>query len=133
LGCAIKPTLGLFAKNYSRTIYECLCGGLDFTKDDENVDSQSFMRWRDHFLFVVEAIHKSQAEIGKIKGHYLNATTGTWEEIMKRAAFGRKLGTPIIMHDYLRSGFTANTILVHYCRDNGLLFHIHCAMHAVID
>lgn len=33
----------------------------------------------------------------------------------------------------LTRGFTANTSLVHYCRDNGPLIHIHCTMHAVID
>ncbi|KAL9990446.1 Ribulose bisphosphate carboxylase large chain [Helianthus debilis subsp. tardiflorus] len=37
------------------------------------------------------------------------------------------------MHDYLTGGFTANTSLSQYCRDNGLLLHIHRAMHAVID
>ncbi|KAG6540156.1 hypothetical protein Mapa_018446 [Marchantia paleacea] len=115
LGCTIKPKLGLSAKNYGRTVYECLRGGLDFTKDDENVNSQPFMRWRDRFLFVAEAIYKSQAETGEIKGHYLNATAGTCEEMLKRAACARELG----------SGF--------YCRDNGLLLHIHRAMHAVID
>lgn len=26
------------AKNYGRAIYECLHGGLDFTKDNENVN-----------------------------------------------------------------------------------------------
>ncbi|CAM6042414.1 unnamed protein product, partial [Sphagnum compactum] len=72
------------------------------------------------------------AETGEIKGHYLNATAGTCEEMMKRAAFARELGAPIIMHDYLTGGFTANTSLAHYCRDNGLLLHIHRAMHAVI-
>uniref|UniRef100_A0A7N2M3Y4 Ribulose bisphosphate carboxylase large chain n=1 Tax=Quercus lobata TaxID=97700 RepID=A0A7N2M3Y4_QUELO len=36
LGCTIKPKLGLSAKNYSRAVYECLCDGLDFSKDDEN-------------------------------------------------------------------------------------------------
>jgi ribulose-bisphosphate carboxylase large chain len=36
------------------------------------------------------------------------------------------------MHDYLTGGFTSNTSLANYCRDNGLL-HIHRAMHAVID
>ncbi|MBA0550606.1 hypothetical protein Golob_021541, partial [Gossypium lobatum] len=40
LGCTIKPKLGLSAKNYGRAVYECLCGGLDFTKDDKNVNSQ---------------------------------------------------------------------------------------------
>lgn len=65
LGCTIKPKLGLSAKNYGRAVYECLRGGLDFTKDDENVTSQPFMRWRDRFLFCAEAIYKSQAETGK--------------------------------------------------------------------
>ena len=37
------------------------------------------------------------------------------------------------MHDYLTGGFTGNTSLAHYCRDNGLLLHIYRAMHAVID
>ena len=71
LGCTIKPKLGLSAKNYGRAVYECLRGGLDFTKDDENVNSQPFMRWRDRFLFVGEATYKAQAETGEVKGHYL--------------------------------------------------------------
>merc|ERR1712139_686802 len=101
LGCTIKPKLGLSAKNYGRACYECLRGGLDFTKDDENVNSQPFIRWRDRFLFVAEAIFKSQQETSEIKGHYLNV------------------------------GFTANTTLASYCRDNGLLLHIHRAIHGV--
>ena len=133
LGCTIKPKLGLSAKNYGRACYECLRGGLDFTKDDENVTSQPFMRWRDRFLFIAEAIYKSQAETGEVKGHYLNVTAGTAEEMLKRAQVAKELGMPIIMHDYLTGGFTANTSLALYCRDNGMLLHIHRAMHAVID
>jgi ribulose-bisphosphate carboxylase large chain len=91
------------------------------------------MRWRDRFLFVAEAIYKSQAETGEIKGHYLNATAGNVDEMIKRAVCAKELGMPIVMHDYLTAGFTANTTLAHYCRDNGLLLHIHRAMHAVID
>ncbi|CAN6445168.1 unnamed protein product [Victoria cruziana] len=98
LGCTIKPKLGLSAKNYGRAVYECLRSGLDFTKDDENMNSQLFMHWRDGFLFCTEAIYKAQSEIGEIKGHYLNVTA---------------------------RGFTVNTSLAHYCRDNGLLLHIH--------
>ncbi|KAL2942372.1 Ribulose bisphosphate carboxylase large chain [Bienertia sinuspersici] len=98
LGCTIKPKLGLSAKNYGQAVYECLRGGLDFTKDDENVNSQSFMRWRDRLLFCAEAIYKAQAETGEIKGHYLNATAGTREDMMKRAVFARELGAPIKNH-----------------------------------
>jgi ribulose-bisphosphate carboxylase large chain len=133
LGCTLKPKLGLSAKNYGRACYECLRGGLDFTKDDENVNSQPFIRWRDRFLFVAEAIFKSQQETNEIKGHYLNVTSATCEEILKRAQFAKELGVPIIIHDYLTGGFTANTSLASYCRDNGLLLHIHRAIHGVID
>ena len=49
LGATVKPKLGLSAKNYGRVVYEALGGGLDFTKDDENINSQPFMRWRDRF------------------------------------------------------------------------------------
>eukprot|EP00668_Euglena_longa_P000847 GGOE01001021.1.p1 GENE.GGOE01001021.1~~GGOE01001021.1.p1 ORF type:complete len:435 (+),score=-212.53 GGOE01001021.1:204-1508(+) len=133
LGCTIKPKLGLSAKNYGRAVYECLRGGLDFTKDDENVTSQAFMRWRDRFLFCAEAIYKAQKESGEVKGHYLNVTAGNCEEMYKRADYAVKLGVPIIMHDFLTGGFTANTSLSNYCRNNGLLLHIHRAMHAVID
>ncbi|CAI9294936.1 unnamed protein product [Lactuca saligna] len=70
---------------------------------------------------------------GEIKGHYLNATAGTCEEMMKMAIFSRELGVPIIIHDYLIGEFSANTSLPHYCRNNGLHLHIHRATHAVID
>jgi len=133
LGCTIKPKLGLSAKNYGRAVYECLHGGLDFTKDDENVNSQPFMRWRDRFSFVMEAVKKAEAETGERKGHYLNVTAPTVEDMYKRAEFAKELGAPIIMHDYLTAGFCANTSLANWCRTNGVLLHIHRAMHAVID
>ena len=55
LGATIKPKLGLSARNYGRVVYEALRGGLDFTKDDENINSQPFMRWRDRYLYAMEA------------------------------------------------------------------------------
>ncbi len=133
LGCTIKPKLGLSAKNYGRAVYECLRGGLDFTKDDENVNSQPFMRWRQRFDFVMEAIHKAEAETGERKGHYLNVTAPTPHEMFKRAEYAKEIGAPIIMHDYITGGLCANTGLAQWCQDNGLLLHIHRAMHAVID
>lgn len=133
LGCTIKPKLGLSAKNYGRAVYEVLRGGLDFSKDDENVNSQPFMRWRDRFLFCQEAIEKAEAETGERKGHYMNVTAGTVEEMFERAEFAREIGTPIIMSDYLTLGWAAHTSLSKWCRANGLLLHVHRAMHAVLD
>ncbi|MBZ4022679.1 ribulose-bisphosphate carboxylase large subunit [Rhodobacter sp. TJ_12] len=133
LGCTIKPKLGLSAKNYGRAVYECLRGGLDFTKDDENVNSQPFMRWRDRFLFCQEAISKSEAETGERKGHYMNVTAPTVEDMFRRAEFAKELGTPIIMSDYITLGWAAHNSLSKWCRENGMLLHVHRAMHAVID
>jgi len=133
LGATIKPKLGLSAKNYGRAVYEVLRGGNDFTKDDENVNSQPFMRWRDRFEFVAEAVKSAQAETGERKGHYLNVTAGTVEDMFERAEFAKHLEMPIIMHDFLTAGFTANTSLANWCRRNGMLLHIHRAMHAVLD
>jgi ribulose-bisphosphate carboxylase large chain len=133
LGCTIKPKLGLSAKNYGRAVYECLRGGLDFTKDDENINSQPFMRWNHRFEFVMEAVRKAEEETGERKGHYLNCTAPTPEDMYKRAEFAKSLGAPIIMHDFLTAGFTANTGLANWCRENGMLLHIHRAMHAVLD
>ena len=133
LGCTIKPKLGLSPRNYGRAVYECLRGGLDFTKDDENINSQPFMRWRDRYEFVMEAVRKAEADTGERKGHYLNVTAGTFEDMMERAEFAKELGSPIIMVDYLTAGFTAHTSLSKWCRRNGMLLHCHRAMHAVID
>ena len=53
--------------------------------------------------------------------------------MLVRAQVAKEFGVPIVMHDYLTGGLTANTSLALYCRDQGLLLHIHRAMHAVID
>ena len=134
LGCTIKPKLGLSAKNYGRAVYECLRGGLDFTKDDENVNSQPFMRWRDRFDFV----HGGDPQGRSARPASARATTSTCtaptpEEMYERAEFAKELGAPIIMHDFLTGGFCANTGLANWCRKNGVLLHIHRAMHAVLD
>src|SRR5436190_195186 len=79
LGATVKPKLGLSAKNYGRVVFEALRGGLDFTKDDENINSQPFMRWRDRYLYAMEAVNRAIADTAEIKGHYLNVTAGTME------------------------------------------------------
>ena len=61
LGATVKPKLGLSAKNYGRVVYEALRGGLDFTKDDENINSQPFMRWRDRYLYAIEGVNRASA------------------------------------------------------------------------
>lgn len=129
LGATTKPKLGLSARNYGRVVYEALRGGLDFVKDDENINSQPFMRWRDRFLFCMEAVNKAAAATGEVKGHYLNITAGTMEEMYERAEFAKELGSVIVMID-LTIGYTAIQSMAKWCRKNGVILHLHRAGHS---
>src|SRR5216684_2423227 len=95
LGATMKPKLGLSGRNYGRVVYEALRGGLDFTKDDENINSQPFMHWRDRFLYCMEAVNKAMAESGEVKGTYLNVTAATMEDMYERAEFAGELGSVV--------------------------------------
>ena len=128
LGATTKPKLGLSGRNYGRVVYEGLKGGLDFMKDDENINSQPFMHWRDRFLFVMDAVNKASAATGEVKGSYLNVTAGTMEEMYRRADFAKDLGSVIVMVD-LVAGYTAIQSLSHWCRQNDMILHLHRAGH----
>merc|ERR1719235_1729324 len=105
LGATVKPKLGLSGKNYGRVVFEGLKGGLDFLKDDENINSQPFMRYRERFLYSMEGVNCAACRTGEVKGHYLNTTGATMEDMYERADFACELGS-IIMID-LVIGYTA--------------------------
>ena len=126
LGATVKPKLGLSGKNYGRVVYEGLKGGLDFLKDDENINSQPFMRWRERFLFGMEGVNRAAAATGEIKGHYFNVTAGTMEDVYERAEFGKELGSVIIMID-LVMGYTAIQSIAKWSRENSMILHLHRA------
>ncbi len=128
LGATVKPKLGLSGRNYGRVVYEALKGGLDFTKDDENINSQPFMHWRDRFLYCMEAVNKAQAATGEVKGTYLNVTAGTMEDMYERAAFAHELGSSIIMID-LVIGYTAIQSMSKWARRHDMILHLHRAGH----
>ena len=128
LGATVKPKLGLSARNYGRVVSAALRGGLDFTKDDENINSQPFMRWRDRFLYCIEGVNRAQAETGEIKGHYMNVTAATMEDMYERAEFVKDLGSVIVMID-LTIGYTAIQSMALWARRNGVLLHLHRAGH----
>src|SRR5947207_11514620 len=128
LGATVKPKLGLSAKNYGRVVYEALRGGLDFTKDDENINSQPFMRWRDRFLYAIEGVNRASASSGEVKGHYMNVTAATMEDMYERAEFAKEIGSIVIMMD-LTVGYTAMSSMSRWARKNGMLLHLHRAGH----
>src|SRR5256714_11500273 len=64
LGATVKPKLGLSGRNYGRVVYEGLKGGLDFSKDDEHINTQPLMHCRDRLLNCMEAVNKAAAASG---------------------------------------------------------------------
>ena len=129
LGATVKPKLGLSGRNYGRVVYEALKGGLDFTKDDENINSQPFMHWRDRFLYCMEAVNRAQAMTGEVKGTYLNVTAGTMEQMYERSEFAKELGSVVVMID-LVIGYTAIQSMSKWARDNDVILHLHRAGHS---
>ena len=114
LGATTKPKLGLSGRNYGRVIYEGLKGGLDFMKDDENINSQPFMHWRDRFLYVMDAVNKASAATG--------------EDMYERAEFAKELGSVIIMVD-LVVGWSTIQSMSNWCRKHDMILHMHRAGH----
>jgi ribulose-bisphosphate carboxylase large chain len=109
-------------------VFEALRGGLDFTKDDENINSQPFMRWRDRYLYSIEGVNRASAATGEVKGHYMNVTAADMEDMYERAEFAKELGSVIIMMD-LTVGYTAMQSMSKWARRNGLILHLHRAGH----
>ncbi|CAN8069808.1 unnamed protein product [Agarophyton chilense] len=128
LGATVKPKLGLSGKNYGRVVYEGLKGGLDFLKDDENINSQPFMRWKERFLYSMEGVNRAIAASGEVKGHYMNVTAATMEEMYERAEFAKQLGSVIVMID-LVIGYTAIQTMAIWARRNDMILHLHRADH----
>jgi len=126
LGATVKPKLGLSGKNYGRVVFEGLKGGLDFLKDDENINSQPFMRWRERFSYVMEGVNRAAAAAGEVKGSYLNITAATMEEMYERAEFAKVVGSVIVMID-LVIGYTAIQSMAIWARKNDMILHLHRA------
>jgi ribulose-bisphosphate carboxylase large chain len=131
LGGTVKPKLGLSAKDYATIIYECLAGGLDTTKVDENMNSQPFNRWRDRFCYGMEAVKKAEAETGEAKGHWFNVTAGSTSEALRRLEYIAAQGSRYVMYDFLTAGFAASSDVFRRAGELGVIVHCHRAMHAV--
>src|SRR6266508_3842348 len=108
---------------------KALRGGIDFTKDEENMNSQPFNRWRDRYLYCIEAVNRAIGMTGETKGHYLNVTAATMEDMYERAEFARELGSVIVMID-LTIGWTAMQSMSKWARANSMILHLHRAAHS---
>jgi ribulose-bisphosphate carboxylase large chain len=84
------------------------------------------MRWQERFLFSMEGVNSASASSGELKGHYLNITAGTMEDMYERANFAADLGSVIVMID-LVIGYTAIQSMAYWARKNDMILHLHRA------
>ncbi|MFN8491425.1 MAG: form I ribulose bisphosphate carboxylase large subunit [Caldilineaceae bacterium] len=131
IGGTVKPKLGLSPKAYSTIIYECLVGGLDTTKDDENMNSQPFSRWRDRFMYGQEAVERAMSATSEFKGHWHNVTAASTSESLRRLEYIHEIGGRMCMFDFLTAGFAASMDIFKRAGELGMIVHCHRAMHAV--
>jgi len=63
-----------------------------------------------------------------VKGHYLNVTAATMEDMYERAEFAKQLGSVIVMIDLI-VGWTCIQSMSNWCRKNDMILHLHRAGH----
>src|SRR5207248_7129114 len=76
----------------------------------------------------MEAVNRAQAASGEVKGHYLNVSAATMEDMYERAEFAKELGSVIVMID-LVIGYTAIQSMSKWARQNDMILHLHRAGH----
>src|SRR6266513_5207255 len=76
-----------------------------------------------------DLVHRAEEMTGEIKGHYMNVTAATMEDMYERAEFAKQIGSVIIMQD-LTIGFTAMASMSKWARRNGMILHLHRAGYA---
>jgi ribulose-bisphosphate carboxylase large chain len=124
-----KPKLGLTAKEHARAGYEAWIGGIDLLKDDENLTSQPFNKFRERVRECFRLRDKAEKETGERKGYLINVTAET-DEMLRRAKAVAAAGGEYLMVDILTCGWAALQTLRQKCEDLKLAIHAHRAFHA---
>jgi ribulose-bisphosphate carboxylase large chain len=129
VGTIVKPKVGLSAKQHANVAYESWVGGLDLVKDDENLTSMVFNKWKDRFYHTLKARDKAEKETGEKKLYMANCTAET-AEMIRRADYVKSLGGEHVMVDILTCGWSG----LQSVRDhiNNQAIHAHRAMHGAM-
>jgi len=129
VGTIVKPKVGLNYFQHADVAYEAWTGGIDVVKDDENLTSQKFNKFKERIELTLQKRDKAENVTGEKKVYMPNVTAET-NEMIKRAEFVKKQGGRYAMIDVLTAGFAA----VQTLRDAelGLVIHAHRAAHAAL-
>jgi ribulose-bisphosphate carboxylase large chain len=124
-----KPKLGLTAKEHARAGYEAWLGGVDLLKDDENLTSQPFNKFKQRVNECFRLREKAEKETGERKSYLINVTAET-EEMRRRANTVANAGGEYVMIDILTCGWSGLQTMREVCGDLKLAIHAHRAFHA---
>ena len=127
LGTIIKPKLGLKTKDHAKVAYEAWLGGCDIVKDDENLASQNFNKFKKRLELTFKAKEKAEKETGEKKGYMINITA-SYKEMIRRAKLVEDFGNEYIMVDIITCGWSALQDLREM--EFNLIIHAHRAGHA---
>ena len=124
-----KPKVGLTAKEHARAGYEAWIGGIDLLKDDENLTSQPFNKFKDRVNQCFRLRDKAEKETGERKSYLINVTAET-NEMLRRAKIVANAGGEYVMVDILTCGWAALQTLREECESLKMAIHAHRAFHA---
>ena len=131
-GAVPKPKIGFSALEHAKIGYETWMGGFDFVKDDENLTSTKFNRFRKRVEFLARYREKAEKETGDKKGAFINITADV-ETMKRRADLLSEHGFSYAMLDVVIVGSAALSTMRDYLGDLGITTHAHRAMHASFD
>lgn len=129
VGTIVKPKVGLTEKEHAKVAYESWLGGCDIVKDDENLTSQNFNKFKKRFLLTIKAMKKAEKQTGEKKAYLINCTAET-KEMLNRIKFVEDNGGNYIMLDIITLGWAALQTARNFTK---LPIHAHRAGHAMFD
>src|SRR3989339_320826 len=129
VGTIVKPKVGLDEKEHAKVAYDSWIGGCDVVKDDENLTSQTFNKFKKRFLLTIKALKKAEEETGEKKVYLVNCTAET-EEMLRRIKFVEQNGGNYIMLDIITLGWAGLQTARNHTK---LPIHAHRAGHAMFD
>lgn len=128
VGTIVKPKVGLNARQHAEVAHNAWVGGLDVVKDDENLTSMRFNKFKDRIIYTLKLRDKAENETGDKKIYMPNITAET-DEMLRRANFVKLYGGEYVMVDILTCGWSG----LQTVRESvDQVIHGHRAMHAAL-
>lgn len=130
IGSIIKPKVGLSAKEHAQLAYDIWTNGIDVVKDDENLTSMPFNKFKDRVIKVMKQKKKAEHITGCKKLHVFNITA-PMDIMLERAKFVKTHGGKCVMVDLVSVGL--DNVQVLRKQKLNLIIHGHRAGHSMFS